>query len=252
MLWHVGRASVIHHLRETERVAMVKIKETGLTLASSAYEAIRQDIMEGRIPPGEKLQFDALREHYDVGISPIREALSRLHSDGWVEREEQRGYRVTAISRDELVDVVRTRTLIEGVAIDEAMRHGGSLAEEALVLAYHRLSKERRLTADGSRNLEWEKRHRQFHMALVAGCQLKWIIQFVEQLFDVQERYRLLSAARHAERSELAEHRAILDAYIAGDAAEVKRQLAAHYQVTVDIIIAAQFSQAKGSISPTL
>ena len=51
---------------------MVKVKETGLTLASSAYEALRQDIMEGRIPPGEKLQFDALRERYDVGISPIR------------------------------------------------------------------------------------------------------------------------------------------------------------------------------------
>ena len=94
---------------------MVKAKDTGLTLASSTYEAIRQDIMEGHIPPGEKLQFDALRERYDVGISPIREALSRLHSDGWVEREEQRGYRVTAISRDELLDVVRTRTLIEGV-----------------------------------------------------------------------------------------------------------------------------------------
>ena len=165
---------------------MVKVKETGLTLASSAYEAIRQDIMEGHIAPGEKLQFDALRERYDVGISPIREALSRLHSDGWVEREEKSGYRVTAISRDELLDAVRTRTLIEGVAIDEAMRHGGTLAEETLVLAYHRLSKERRLTA---------------------------------------------------------EHRAILDAYVAADGDEVKRLLAAHYQVTVDIIVAAQFSQ---------
>ncbi len=224
---------------------MVKMKETGLTLASSAYEVMRQDIMEGRIPPGEKLQFDALRERYDVGISPIREALSRLHSDGWVEREEQRGYRVSAISRDELVDVVRTRTLIECVAIDEAMKTRSVAAEEAMVLAYHRLSKERRLTSEGNRNFEWEKRHRQFHMALIAGCQLKWIIQFVEQLFDVQERYRLLSASRHPERSELDEHRAMLDAYVAGDAGEVKRLLAAHYQVTVDIIIKAQFSPSQ-------
>lgn len=222
---------------------MVKLKETGLTLASSAYEAIRQDIMEGRIPPGEKLQFDAMRERYEVGISPIREALSRLHSEGWVEREEQRGFRVTAISRNELLDVVRTRTLIESAAVEEAIKLGGAPAEEALVLAYHRLSKEHRLTPEGSRNFEWEKRHRQFHMALVAGCQLRWIIQFVEQLFDVQERYRLLSARRHPERSELAEHRGILDAYVAGDVAGVQRQIAAHYQVTVDIIIEAQFSQ---------
>ena len=222
---------------------MVKVKETGLTMGSSAYEAIRQDIMEGRIPPGEKLQFDALRERYDVGISPIREALSRLHSDGWVAREEQRGYRVAEVSQDELLDVVRTRVLIESVAIDEALRHANSLAEENLVLAYHRLSKEQRLTSDGGRNFEWEKRHRQFHMALVAGCRLKWIQQFVEQLFDVQERYRLLTAPRHAERSELEEHRAILDAYVAGDAAELKQRIAAHYQVTVDIIVEARFAK---------
>lgn len=221
---------------------MVKVKETGLTLASSAYEALRQDIMEGRIPPGEKLQFDALRERYDVGISPIREALSRLHSDGWVAREEQRGYRVAEVSHDELLELVRTRVLIEGVAVEEALRHADPLAEEALVLAFHRLSKEHRLTADGARNFEWEKRHRLFHMALIAGCRLRWIIQFGEQLFDVQERYRLLSAPRHAERSELAEHRDILDAYVVSDADAVKRHLAAHYQVTVDIIVEARFS----------
>jgi len=221
---------------------MVKMKQTGLTLASSAYEALRQDIMEGRIPPGEKLQFDALRERYDVGISPIREALSRLHSDGWVSREEQRGYRVTEVSHQELLEIVRTRVLIEGVAIDEALRLGGTVAEEDLVLAYHRLSKERRLMPDGTRNHEWEKRHRQFHMALVAGCQLKTVIQFAGQLFDVQERYRLLSAPNFGERSELDEHRGLLEAYVAGDAGEVKRRLAAHYQVTVDIVVEARFS----------
>jgi len=113
--------SVGHHLGRAKRVTIVKIKETGLTLASSTYEVMRQDIMEGRTPPGVKLQFDTLREHYDVGISPIREALSRLHSDGWVEREEQRSFRVTAISRDELVDVVRTRALIEGVGAAASM-----------------------------------------------------------------------------------------------------------------------------------
>lgn len=226
---------------------MVKLKETGLTLGSSVYEVIRSDIMEGRFAPGEKLQFDALRSRYDIGISPIREALSRLHSDGWVEREEQRGYRVANISKAELLEVVRTRVIIEGVAVSEAISRQDMVAEEALVLAFHRLSKEHRLLDDKARNLEWEKRHRNFHMALIAGCQLKWIIQSCEQLFDVAERYRLLSAARHAERSELNEHRAILDAYVAGDAAEVKRLLAAHYQVTVDVILEAQFPDFRAS-----
>ena len=220
---------------------MVKMKDTGLTLGSSAYEAIRLDIMEGRFKPGEKLQFDALRERYGIGISPIREALSRLHSEGWVAREEQRGFRVAEISRSELLDVVKTRVMIEGLAVAEAIALQDVASEEGLVLAFHRLSKEHRLIDGKVRNTEWEKRHRQFHMALISGCKMKWIIQFCEQLFDVAERYRLLSAARHPERSEMDEHRAILDAYVAGKADEVKALLMRHYQVTVDIILQAQF-----------
>ena len=222
---------------------MVKSKETGLTLASSAYEALRQDIMGGAFEPGEKLQFDALRERYDIGISPIREALSRLHSEGWVAREEQRGYRVAEISKSELLDVVKTRVLIEGIAVTEAIARQDVEAEEALVLAFHRLSKEHRVLEGNARNLEWEKRHRQFHMALIAGCEMKWIIQFCEQLFDVAERYRLLSAAGNPERIELNEHRAIVDAYVAGDAEAVKKLLASHYQVTVDFILKNRFAQ---------
>lgn len=220
---------------------MVKMKDTGLTLGSSAYEAIRLDIKECRYAPGEKLQFDALREHYGIGISPIREALSRLHSEGWVAREEQRGFRVADISKSELLDVVKTRVMIEGLAVAEAIARQDVVAEEALVLAFHRLSKEHRLIDGTTRNPEWEKRHRQFHMALIAGCKMKWMIQFCEQLFDVQERYRLLSADRHPERSEMDEHRAILDAYVVGKADDVRNLLARHYQVTVDIILQVQF-----------
>jgi GntR family carbon starvation induced transcriptional regulator len=216
---------------------MVKSRDTGLTLGTSAYEAIRLDIIEGQLQPGEKLQFDGLRERYGIGISPIREALSSLQAEGWVDREEQRGFRVADVSKDELIELVKTRVLIEGLAVAEALSRNDTTAEEALVLAYHRLSKEHRVTDSGARNLEWEKRHRNFHMALVAGCRMKWIIQLCEQLFDVAERYRLLSAPSHPERRELNEHRALLDAYVAGHADEVRQLLAQHYQVTVDYIL---------------
>ena len=94
---------------------MVKMKDTGLTLGSSTYEAIRLDILEGRFDPGGKLLFDAMREHYGIGISPIREALGRLNSEGWVARQEQRGFRVAEISKSELLGVVKTRVMIEGI-----------------------------------------------------------------------------------------------------------------------------------------
>lgn len=218
----------------------MKDKSSGLTLATSVYGAIRRDIMEGRRKPGEKLRFDFLREQYEAGVSPIREALSRLSADGWVVRQEQRGFRVAEISRDELLELVRTRVLLESLAVREALARQDAAAEEALVLAFHRLSKEPR-QRDGGRNGEWERRHKQFHMALVAGCRLKWIIQSCEQLFDVAERYRLLAAASYPERKEQEEHRGILDAYVSGDTDRLAGLLARHYQVTVDIILKAKF-----------
>jgi DNA-binding GntR family transcriptional regulator len=216
---------------------LVRIAKTGLTLGSSAYEAIRLDIIEGRVHPGSKLQFDALRERYGIGISPIREALSRLQSEGWVDREEQRGYRVARVSKDELLELVKTRILIEGLAVREALSLRDAKAEEDLVLAFHRLSKTHRLDANGGRNLEWEKLHRQFHLTLVAGCHMKWIQQFCQQLFDVAERYRLQSAVANPERRELEEHRAMLDAYVSGDAEKVRGLLRDHYQTTVDYVL---------------
>jgi DNA-binding GntR family transcriptional regulator len=208
------------------------------------YEAIRLDIIEGRYTPGTKLLFDTLRERYGVGISPIREALSRLHSDGWVDREEQRGFRVAEVSKDELLELVKTRILIEGIAVDESIAQYNTDMEEALVLAFHRLSKQTRFLPTGThvRNPKWENLHREFHAALIAGCKLKWIVGYCRQLFDVAERYRLLSAASYPERNELDEHRAILDAFLAGDAETVKQLLARHYQVTVDLIIKAGFA----------
>jgi DNA-binding GntR family transcriptional regulator len=223
--------------------AVVRDKASGLTLASTVYEQIRFDIIEGRYESGEKLQFDLLRDRYGVGLSPIREALSRLHADGWVVREEQRGFRVAQISKSELLELVKTRVLIEGIAVREAIAAADAGAEEALVLAFHRLSKETRFLPGDvpRRNPEWEKRHRQFHLALVGGCHLKWIIQYCEQLFDIAERYRLLGATSYPERMEKDEHREILDAFLSKDAAHVEALLARHYQVTVDIVLRAGF-----------
>lgn len=218
----------------------MKHKDTGLTLATSVYESIRRDIMNGEIRPGDKLLFDGLREKYDIGISPLREALNRLHSEGWVVRQEQKGFRAAEISPEDVQKLVRSRILVEGAAIAEALRVGSVEAEEALVLAHHRLKKERRLV-DGERSAAWEKCHRDFHIALVAGAGLPHITMFCTQLFDIAERYRILCASTYPERNEADEHTHILDAYLSGDAGKTVALLSAHYLVTLDLILASNF-----------
>ena len=221
-------------------VAHVKDKETGLTRATSVYDRIRRDIMSGDIRPGDKLLFDVLRDRYASGISPLREALNRLYSEGWVAREEQRGFRAAETSEAELRQLVQTRVMVEGAAITAALQLKDVEAEEHLIIVFHRLKKQHRLV-DGRRSEQWERLHKEFHIALVAGAKLPRITAFCSQLFDIAERYRILCASNYPERNELDEHARIVEAYLDGDSGHTVGLLSAHFQVTLDMILGTSF-----------
>jgi DNA-binding GntR family transcriptional regulator len=230
-------------------MASAKIKtahdeqKTGTTLATSVYDRLRADVLAGRLAPGEKLRTDFLRERYQAGISPIREALSQLSSDGLVVREDQKGFRVAAVSKSDLLDLVKTRCWLEEVAIRESIAGGGMKWEEELVLAFHRLSRFPRPAYDSNpeETAIWEGLHRAFHMALIAGCGSRWLTANCGELFDKTERYRRLAAGGVPKRDELAEHRAILEAVLESDLAKVTRLLHEHYGRTVDVILSSDF-----------
>ena len=75
------------------------------TFGDVAYQRLHADILWGRALPGSPLRFTELQLRYGVGVSPLREALSRLVSEGLVTTEGQRGFRVARVSADEAQDV---------------------------------------------------------------------------------------------------------------------------------------------------
>lgn len=211
------------------------------TLASTVYEKLRNDIMAGELRPGERLRSDLLRERYEVGNSPMREALNRLAADGLVSREDQKGFRVADASRDALSELVKTRCWLEEVAIRQSIANGGAEWEERLVLAFHRLSRTPRSSSeDGyTHNPDWEAYHREFHLALISGCGSTWLIGFCDQLNDQAERYRQLAVQKaYPKRHELDEHREIYEAVVDGRADDAVAGMIAHYSRTAEIILA--------------
>jgi GntR family carbon starvation induced transcriptional regulator len=209
------------------------------TLASSVYDRLRGDILRGLLRPGEKLRAEALRERYGVGNSPIREALNRLSVDGLVTREDQKGFRVATVSRADLEELLKTRCWLEGIGLRESIACGGEAWEEAVVLAFHHLSRAKRSARERSFeiNPDWEARHRAFHMALVSNCGSRWLLQYCAQLNDQADRYRQLAiGVAYPGRNELGEHEVIKDAALAGDADAAVAALDAHYQRTAAII----------------
>ncbi|MFT5486848.1 MAG: GntR family carbon starvation induced transcriptional regulator [Paracoccaceae bacterium] len=209
------------------------------TLASSVYDMMRQDILKGDLPPGEKLRVEYLRDRYGVGASPIREALNRLSVDGVVMRVDQKGFRVAEVSVAELDELIKTRCWLEETAIRESIAAGDDAWEERLVLAFHRLSKTPR-SADQvtyAINPDWEVLHRAFHLALIGACGSRWLISYCEQLNDLADRYRQLAVrVTYPGRNELDEHKAIMDAAVNRNADGAVDVLMDHYRRTADII----------------
>lgn len=223
-----------------------KSNAPGATLATSVYGQIRADILSGALRPGEKLRAEFLRDYYRTGNSPIREALNRLSVDGFVTREEQRGFRVATVSKDELRELIDTRCWMEEIALRKSIENSGTQWEEDLVLAFHRLSRVPRSSkkAEFERNPEWDELHNAFHMALISACGSRWLLGFCEQLNDQANRYRRLSSISYPKRDPMEEHRVIMDAAIDGDADKAVKALHEHYRRTGDIILESDFDFA--------
>lgn len=205
------------------------------SMTSRAYMRLRDDIMSGELQPGLKLKIEALREKYDFGTSPIREALSLLTSEYFVQRIDQRGFRVAEISSEEFDELLKTRCWLEERAIRESIANGAGGWEEEVVLAAYRLSRVPRSEADDHfvANVEWEKRHKHFHMTLISACGSKYLINHCGQLYDQNVRYRRLSGIKaYPARDIAAEHGAICDAVLARDADLAAELLTAHYCTT--------------------
>ena len=204
-----------------------------------AHDRLRADLLGGHWLPGQKLLMHQLRERYDMGASPLREALNRLAAEGLVVHNDQRGFVVAEASAESLRDLVQTRISLESLALGMAFANRTPEWEEELLLAFHRLSRTPRSTQTESfeENREWEQLHRAFHTTLLKACGSPTLLGFCDDLYDKAYRYRQLAARKaYKRRNELDEHKAMFDAVMGQRLEEAISLLSTHYRRTADII----------------
>lgn len=210
------------------------------SLTASVANALQRDLVTARYMPGQKLPIVQLAKHYGVSPGAVREALSRLISEGLVEFNEQRGFRAAPVSPAALRDIALTRVMIDAHAIREAVRLG-DVEWEADVLAIHHRLVNCPPRDPGNTNLirdEWHRLHRIFHRTLITACGSDWLLRFHDLLYDQAIRYRLLAGNyRLDERRDVeGEHAAIVNAVIARDGDAAAAAIERHYTLTADLL----------------
>lgn len=88
-------------------------------LSDQVYGRIRQSIIDGDLPPGERLVESEIARSYRISQAPVRDAIKKLEHEGLVTYRKRRGNYVTVISADETRQARQVRTVIEELAARE-------------------------------------------------------------------------------------------------------------------------------------
>lgn len=203
------------------------------TIAGRLAADLRARILTGELAPGERLNLDRMRDDLSVGVSSLREAVTRLVADGLITAEEQRGYHVSPISLANLDEVTRLRMELEPLALRSAIANGGLDWETDVMAALYRLNHTERRLDDRASIEAWERAHNAFHLALIDRCDMPLLMRFQRVLITMNDRYRRIFLSTASEQRNLAEeHTAIAEAATRRDPDAAAGLLAAHIERT--------------------
>jgi GntR family transcriptional regulator, carbon starvation induced regulator len=217
--------------------------EDGGTLAQAAFRALRSDIIRGVRPPAERLRIEKLKTIYDIGPTPLREALQMLVAEELVLTEGNRGFTVAPLDFDEFADLNVARTAIELAALRLSLQNGDNEWEAGVVAAGYLMKKHDAALTLGKAGVpeEWERANAAFHTAIVAACGSKWLLKSRAGLYDQCARYRLASVYQRIGRRDLsAEHAAIAEAALARDVELACALTEEHFERTASALPNAQ------------
>ncbi|MBN9429008.1 MAG: FCD domain-containing protein [Burkholderiales bacterium] len=205
------------------------------SLSHVAWQTLRNDIISGRLPPQARLRINKLRDSYGIGASPLREALSRLVSDGFVIAQERRGFSVAPMSLAEFRDLTDLRKLLEKEALVASLKQGDDAWEASVLGAYHRLSKvhKRLLAKEEGAAEEWELLNDEFHETLVSACTSAHLLRFRSIIYAYTQRYRRVCLSIHSvKRDANEEHKQLCDAALKRDTKRLCAIMDRHLEAT--------------------
>ena len=205
--------------------------ETDLTGGATSERVaayLREQILSGRLAPGERIRQEEVAARLGASRLPVREALRMLETEGLTQLEVNKGARVSALDRDEIDVVYRMRERLEPLALTESIGH---LTNDQLT-ELREIQEQIEANPDVSVFLELDRR---FHLLSYAGCRTEQLSTTVTRLWNSTQHYRraFMTLASPDRRWIVnAEHRLLLDAINRQDPVDCERFLSGHIRRT--------------------
>ena len=203
------------------------INTNSISLEEKVYLVLEEEILTGKLRPGEQLREVALSVRLEASRTPIRSALHRLAEEGLVELSANRGATVVGITRDDIKDIYAVRMRLEGLAARLAAERMSD-EDKARLTEIVELSEFYLEKGDDERRSELDSA---FHNAIFAASGSRHLTKILSDLHKNIKAYRRLSL-KNTDRAEksILEHRGILEAILKKDADEAERLTSVHIE----------------------
>jgi DNA-binding GntR family transcriptional regulator len=197
------------------------------TRKSTAYDFLKQAILNQRYPPGQTLVEATIADELGMSRTPVREAIRELSREGLVETIPNRGAIVRALSPQELLDIFDIKIRLEGLCAARAAERNGPATASKLL----RATKAMAAAAKAKDRQAYLQADEAYHAAIYAGAQNERAHQIVSDLNAQWHRLRAgMAAIESRMETAVEEHRRIAEAIGAGDAEAAETAMRVHLE----------------------
>ncbi len=199
-----------------------------LRQSDTAYELLKQLIVECQVAPGALVDERDLMERLEVGRTPLREALQRLERDHLIQAVPRHGYFVAHVTVANLAHAFELRQPVEGLAARLAAERATKRHLDDLVDYLAEVERDSGHTTDRRWHLSVDKR---FHDLVAAASGNPYLQHMVDELFNLTARLFYMSQAPITlVHDELPAYRAVIGAIRSGDPGEAERAMRVHVE----------------------
>jgi len=196
-------------------------------------DLLRDDILTGEFPPGERLIELQLADRYGVGRAAVRAAIVELNTEGLVIHETNRGATVRHVSLDVAIEIAEAREVLEGLLARRAAERASDDERREL----DRIVADMRGAVAENRQGDYSDLNRRLHRRIREISRHATASELVANLRNrgAHQEFRLATMPGRS-RDSLVQHAAIVEAIVAGDGDAAEAAMHAHLASVQDVL----------------
>ena len=197
-------------------------------------DQLRNDILNGDFPPGERLIELQLTERYGVGRAAVRSAIVELSTEGLVVHETNRGATVRRVSIEEAIEIAEAREVLEGLLARRAAERAtdGERDELSTIVA------DMRAAVADNRQADYSELNRVLHRRIreISGHSTASELVANLRTRGAHHQFRLATMPGRS-RDSLVQHAAIVEAVVSGDGEAAAEAMRVHLMSVREVLV---------------